>query len=286
MKILIIIFLSLAVFGSGIFFTWEMFEKPRRDLAAAKSAPPLPPPPDQTIPEFNRCVEVLEKGTPEEARVVFQDFLERYPESTKLEEAKDYLGELNSKLLLSPAPGPDKQVYLVRRGDVISRVAAKLKTTPELIMLVNGMDRDMLRIDQKLSAPVANFSLALYRRTGKVAVLNDGKFFKHYPSISFPGKAAEGAGKKGTPKPGKQTGKVTEKISWKDGLRINFTDKGYATADHWIMLSIPGHAIYSERPPQGDVKQQKPPGGGIGIAPLSMQELAAFVSRSTVVTLE
>ncbi len=60
------------------------------------------------------------------------------------------LGKLNAAIFLSPLPSPEKQTYVVRPGDVITRVAVKYKTTPELLMRSNNLSGSMLRIGQRL----------------------------------------------------------------------------------------------------------------------------------------
>ncbi len=295
MKALFLILLSIVVFGSASYFTWVILFKPQQELQHEQRLPPAPPPPDETIPEFNKAAELHKAGNTLEARAALQAFVERYPESTKLDEAKNRLGEINSDIFFSPTPAPEKQVYVVKSGDVLNRVAKGLKVTPELLARVNDLKSNatgniILRIGQRLVVSPAEFSVVIDRAGQKVALLNKGQFFKQYPVASMPAKAHAAAtpAKKGAPvKPPKIAGKVTDKIAWKDGARITFSDKGYFEADHWVVIAPATYTLYAERVAgPNEPPPQKPPNGGVGLTPEQMRELAVMLRKGDAVSIE
>jgi LysM repeat protein len=281
-KALIIIFLTLGIFGGAAFMGYKMFLQPQMALKKEKLLPPPPPPPDPTIPEFNKCVAIRKGGKMVEARDAFYGFLERYPESSKIEDAKNLLGEINTDIFLSTIGAPEKQVYIVQKGDVISRVAVHLKTTGELIVRANNLQGPMLRIGQKLSISPADFSLVISRKTDKVTVLNRGKFFKQYTVLEWPPAHAKKPAGKGGPA-AKITGKVTDKISWLNGTRVTFMEKGYVNSTHWVQINIAGCSLHSVA---DENSAQKPPGGGIRLTPDALDELDAMLAKGDPVTLE
>ncbi len=290
MKVLFLIVLAIAIIGTGTFFTYEMFIRPKQELKAEKELPPPPPPPDPAVPEFERAKAVHGKsGKSNEAREALAGFVERYPESTKIDEAKDLLGEINLSLFLSPVRTPEKEVYVVKPGDVITRVANKLKVPPELLMRSNNLKGSMLMIGQKLTYAPADFSIVISRKRDKVTLLNKGLFFKHYAIRSWPPQHAKNlpvAGQKAPSLP-KQTGKVRDKIAWLDGQRVIFTDKGFWDADFWIDISIPGCTIYPEPDENApETPNSKPANGGIALAAAACTELGALLSKGDAVTLE
>jgi LysM repeat protein len=281
-KALIIIFLTLGVFGGASYVGYKMFLQPQMALKKEKSLPPPPPPPDPTLPEFNKCVAIRKSGKVVEAREAFYGFIERYPESSKIEDAKNLLGELNTDILLSTMPAPEKQVYIVQKGDVIGRVAGHMKTTAELVVRANNLQGPMLRIGQKLSIAAADFSLVISHKNDKVTVLNKGKFFKQYAILEWPpGHAKKMVGGKPAPVE-KKLGKVTDKISWLNGTRVTFMEKGYINSTHWIQINIAGCSLHSVAEEGG----QKPPGGGIRLTPDALDELDAMLAKGDAVTLE
>ena len=289
MKALFLIVLAIAIFGTGAYFTYEMFIVPKKALEAEKAQPPPPPPPDPTVPEFEKAKAVRKTGKILEAREALTAFVERYPESSKIDEAKNLLGNINADLFLSTRPAPEKEVYIVQRGDVINRVAGKLKVTPELLMRANNLEGTMLRIGQKLTVGSADFSLIISRKKDKVTVLNKGRFFKQYPILSWPqqhAKKALPAGQKAQPL-AKQAGKVRDKVAYLDGQRVIYTDKGYWTAKFWIEINISGCTLYPDPGPSvPDGPGVRPQNGGISLDLEALTELGALLSKDDPVTLE
>jgi hypothetical protein len=284
-KAVIIIFLIIAIFGTGAYWTYELIVRPREALKEEKLLPAEPPPPDPSLPELEKAVALQKQGKVLEARTAFKEFLDRNPQSTKIEEARERLGEINGDITLSSMPAPEKEIYIVKSGDVLQRVAHRMKTTPELIMRSNNMSGVMLRIGQKLMITPTEFSLVINKKEGKVTVLNNGQFFKQYPVRTLPAHATAAAKKVARPGP-KVTGKITEKIDFApDGRRITFDDKEYGNATHWI-VSVSGHTLYSAPEENSAIKVNKPPGGGLGMAPEQMAELAALLSKGNPVTIE
>lgn len=290
MKALFLIILAAAILGTGGYFTWKMFILPKQTLKAEKALPPPPPPPDPTVPEFARAKAVRDRaGKSIEARDALASFVERYPESTKIDEAKDLLGEINLSLFLSPVRTPEKDVYVVKPGDVITRVAHKLKVPPELLMRSNNLKGSMLMIGQKLTYAPADFSLVISRRRSKVTLLNKGLFFKHYAIRSWPPQHAKNIAAPGQTAPSlpKQTGKVRDKAAWLDGQRVIFTDKGFWDANFWIEINLPGCTLYPEPDENApETPNSKPINGGIALDPAACTELGALLSKEDPVTLE
>jgi LysM repeat protein len=287
LKALVIIVLALAIFGGAYYAAYVLYLHPQEQLRAEQSQPPPPPPPDPALPDFDKALEIQNSGDTLAALAKWRDFVDRWPQSTKIDEAKEYLGRINMALYLSPVQTPDKTVYIVKQGDVITRVAAKFKSTPEAVIKANHLTGSMLRIGQKLMVPPTDFSLVIDRQRQKVVLLQADKFFKQYSILIMPKGHAPKAGEKKPAKPPKITGRVTEKMAWRGANRITFTDKQYNEATHWIMISPGGHNLYTEAAAAPDgTTPQKPPGGGYGLAPESMQELAALVRKNDPVTIE
>src|SRR4051812_8045749 len=116
-KTLFILLLAAAIFGAAAYFTWDLFIRPEKELQAEKNAPPTPAPPDPALPEFNKAMETLKGDDLLAARDAFTKFIEQNPRSSKVDEAKDHLGKINTDLFLTPRPAPEKQMYVVKSGD-------------------------------------------------------------------------------------------------------------------------------------------------------------------------
>jgi LysM repeat protein len=287
-KALIILVLACMVFGAGGYFTYEMFIHPKVALEKEKALPLPPLPPDPALPDFEKAVAVRRNGTLLEAREALTAFVEHNPQSSKIEEARDLLGEVNTAIFLSPIAAPEKEVYIVQKNDVISRVAAHLHTSAELLLRANNLQTTMLRIGQKLTISPGDFSLVISRKTDKVVLLNKGRFFAQYAVREWPPihakKVIPGRGK--APPLAKQVGKVTDKIAWLNGARVIFSDKGYINATHWIQINIPGCTLYGDPGANANAPNAKPPAGGIELSPDAPAQLAAMLNKGSPVTLE
>ncbi len=290
MKALIIIVLAIAIFGGAGYATYKLFIQPQQALKLEKALPPGPPPPDPTTPEFEKCVAIRKSGKTLQARDAFAAFIEQYPESTKGPEAKDILGTLNTSIYLTPLPAPDKEIYIVKPGDVVDRVARHTKTTGEMLVRANGLKANsnkgiILQIGQKLAIPRLDLSLVISRKQDKVIVLNKGHFFKWYPILQWPPQLAKKApaGKAAPPQP-KLEGKVGERMAWYGGSRVTYVDPNFSQATHWVQISgIPHSTLHSILDEKGE---SRPPSGGIIIPPKAVEELATLLSKGDAVTLE
>lgn len=280
LKILFLLLLAAAIFGAGWYFTDKLFRAPVRAMKEEKLQPPPPPPPDESLPELARVLELQKQEKWIEARTALETFCEQWPDSTKIDDAREALGAVNAHILFSPTPSPEKQLYVVKSGDVLTRVAARLKSSEELIMRANKLSTTMLRISQRLSVPPTAFSAVLSRKENKLILSNGGRFFRQYAIRSWPVAAGKGAAGPAV----KLTGRVVGKLSWADGQVVNFSDKSYAGATHWVNLSLTSFTLYSE-PREGDAKAQKPV-SGVALAPEAMAEIAAVLRKGDVVTVE
>lgn len=272
LKALIIVALTLAVFGTAGYFSYDIFLKPRRMALEEKRKPPPTPPPDPSLGEFERCLKVKESGNLLDARAAFEQFLAQHPKSAKAEEARDFLGQINTEIFFSATPSPDKIQYVVQRGDALAKIERKLKTPRELIMRINNLDDPRkLQIGQVLLVSRPEFSITIDTKERKVVLFNQAKFFKQYRPKSW----------NAPPLRAPVTAKVTEKIAWKEGQRVAFGSREYAGSTHWILVNVPGYTIFGE----SDGAAAKPQ-GGVGLAMEEAEELSTLVSRNTPVTIQ
>lgn len=277
MKWLFVLLLAVVIFGGAAFFSYDLFVRPERTMRAEQSGEiPMSPVPDISLPEFEAAAKLRQDGRLGECRDALTTFLQKFPNGLHTEEAKDVLGEVNMQILLSTYPSPEKQEYVVRSGDVLARVAAKTKTTPELIMRTNGLNSTMLHIGERLLISRPDFSLFIQRKAQTLVLLNHGAFFKRYQL-----KSVKVAGKQ----PPRITTRVAETMAWKNGKRVGMGTREYAGSTHWIRLGVPGYLIYVD-PGPGDPKADvAPPPGGLGVAKADADELSSLVNAKTPVTI-
>src|SRR6266481_1249098 len=133
MKWLFALLLALAIFGGAAYFAYNVLFK--QEIAVQKEQRgeiPATPLPDLSMPEFQEAAKLRQEGNLVEARNALFAFIQKYPNGQHFEEAKDLLGAVNIDILFSPLPSPEKKEYIVKKGDVIARVAQKMKQPPRI----------------------------------------------------------------------------------------------------------------------------------------------------------
>lgn len=274
LKALTITVVASAVFGSAAYFGYDIFIKPKQLVLQEKLMPAPTPPPDPSLGDFEKAMKVRESGNLVDARAALEQFLTDHANSSRAEAARDALGQINSEIFFSATPSPDKIQYVVQKGDALVKIERKLKTPRELIMRTNNLDDPRkLQIGQVLLVSRPEFSLTIDTKQRKIVLFNQSKFFKQYHSKSWNAPPLR------TPAP--VTGKVTEKIAWKNGGRVAFGARDYAGSVHWILVNVPGYTIFGE----SDGAAEKPQ-GGVGLAMEEAEELATLVGRNTPVTIQ
>jgi LysM repeat protein len=283
LKGLFILLLAVAVFGGGGYYTYQLYIHPEIQLQEEKNSParPLPALQDPTLAEYQKCLQMEAAGDPLAARRSYCDFLDAYPDSSKAEEARYRLGAIQSALLLSPRASPDKLAYTVKSGDVLNKLAHRLKTSPELLMEINQLDTVNLRVGQRIFHAEANFSVTIDRVAAKVVVLRERSFFCQFPILGTQGNARIGSPKKGVAPP--LSVKVQDKPSWKEGQRLSFGEKGYREASKWIVLQPAGHTLF-ENAADGSPGSPKPP-SGYGLDVEAVRVLSALLRKGDAVTI-
>lgn len=274
-RIAIILVLAVAIFGGAYFAVHELYLKPQLALKADKEAPRPMPPVDPSLVDFQHCVGIRQTGEPAEAVAAFEKFLRVHPGSTKREEARDIIGELNSKMFFSVQPTPEN-VVVVKSGDTLARISARVKMPLELIVHLNQLRVERaIQPGQKLIAFPTDFRLALKQREQKVVLFNGERFFRQYSALSWPGK-----------KPlvilAKQTTRVTEKVALTAlGVAPKPASIEYFPSYHTIGFPIPGHSIFSQ-----SADSLRTMSGGIRLASEHMSEIAVLLPKGAPVTLE
>jgi LysM repeat protein len=278
MKWLFVLLLALAIFGSAAWFGYNTFVKEEIEVKKEQRGEVTPPPVvDVSLPEFQAAVRLRQDGKLAEARDALMAFIQKYPSGKHLDEARDLLGEVNTEILLSRYPSPEKTEYIVKPGDVLAKIARKLKTTPEMIMRMNNMSRTMLRIGDRLLISNPDFSMIIQRKANLVVLSNHGMFFKQYHvrEAKLPQK-----------QPPKITTKVAETMAWKGGQRVGLGSKEYLVSTKWIRLAgVAGYTLYAVPDSTHSNLEQPPPPTGLGLAPTDLEELSTLVNNRTPVTI-
>ena len=275
LRFLVILTLVAGLLGSSGYFLYETYVKPkkldREEKKAVAIAKPVPPP-DPSLPSFGKIKPLIGQDTPE-AREALLAFVKEFPEAPKAPEVRAALGRINVVLVLSPVPLPEKTAYTVQKGDSLSKIATKLKSSAELIYRANNLETINLKIGQELLVPKLETSIVIDRTAGKLTVSNGGVFFKEYPIRSLKLSGAHGAGALET--------KVKEKEAVKGANRISFGSKDYEGCERHVLLSAGGTIRAVDPEKTGDAAP-----AGILLDPTDADEIYFLTTRGTPVTIK
>jgi len=272
-KTLVILGLCAVIFIPAAYFSYELFIRPNQ-IPPEEAQAAATPPPDPSLPELEKALDIKGKRNLLEARTALEEFLENYPYSTRLGDAEKALGQVNTDIFFSAIPAPEKTRYEVKKGDALEKIERKLKTTRELLMRCNNLeDPRRLSVGQVLFVNEADFSLLIDRKSQTVTIFNHTRFFKKYTPLEWH-----------TPAPRKGaaqvpiSAKVRDKVAWYNGVRVLFGSREYASSTRWVDFTVKGFTFYSEEGPK--------PTGGIVFSAGDMEELSTLLGKNVPVSIQ
>jgi len=92
------------------------------------------------------------------------------------------IGSLNTAMVFSDLPMPEKARHRIASGDLIGKLAKQYGCTQEYLLKANGIDKpELLRIGREiwvLDQPV--FELTVFKQSNSAVLTLNGQFFKRY----------------------------------------------------------------------------------------------------------
>ena len=277
LRLLVIAVLASAIFGACWFAVHELYIKPEQRLRMDKALPPPTPPPDPSLAEFDKCVQIHSSGGRIASRTALEQFLREYPTSARRDGVYDMLGEINAAEFFAMKP-TEENTYIVQSGDSLQRVASRAKVPVETLAYVNRIDAKYLHPNQRLTIPECAFRLVIQQKKQRVVLYNGDKFFRQYPAAEWPGGGRQVIR-------AKQTGRVTEKRGSDSTGSIPPSQFRYYGATHMILVNIPGCSLHTQ-PTDPKAGVERPPGGGIGLTPEHMSEISVLLPAGAPVSME
>ncbi|MDC1142835.1 L,D-transpeptidase family protein [Planctomycetota bacterium] len=95
-------------------------------------------------------------------------------------ETLELLTQINEKLFMSTEGEGDLELYTVKRGDTLGKIAIKFNTTWEMIQRINGLKTTSIRVDQKLKILGGEFELIVRKERNIMDLLLNGNFIQRY----------------------------------------------------------------------------------------------------------
>ncbi len=188
------------------------------------------------------------------------------------------LDKINIDLLLTPHPMPGKKDYIIKKGDILQRIAREFNTNIELIQRSNNIKGALIHPGQRLRIPNGEFSIHIDKSDNILTLFYNGHYFKSYRI---------GTGKFNKTPVG--TTKIIDRIAqptwWRpDGKAIPYGTKENVLGTHWLALDIPGYGIHGTWEPDSIGKYES--AGCIRMLNENIEELYTIVPIGTSVVIE
>ena len=138
------------------------------------------------------------------------------------------LEELNQFLVLSPYQSKDVYAHTVKKGETLSSIAKRYKTSDAFIKRMNGLRTDRIVAGRKLFVPIRDMRIKVTRSAFELVVYYGKYYFKSYPV---------GLGKDGATPVGKFVINIkTKKPTWYpgDGRVVPFGSAENPLGTRWL----------------------------------------------------
>ena len=116
---------------------WIPEQQVIREIEAHYEEPPAPP--DPGIEYYDDALELVRTGRADEAKDLMLQLMDVFEDSNRVALCEEAVGEMNLDALFSRRPMEGKLEYVVKRGDALSAIARKNRTTIAYMRQVNTM---------------------------------------------------------------------------------------------------------------------------------------------------
>src|ERR1043166_3859874 len=211
---------------------------PQEPIPAPPKAAIAIPPASLKAPTEDEVVKALglkRDGKIAEARALLQQLAATTNASDQVYTA---LSELDTLVLFSPTPAPEKTDYTVAAGDSLAKIAKKFGTTIDLIKKSNNLTRDIIRVGDRLRVYQGKFAVEVSKTANTLTLTDNGKFFKRY-------RVGTGQFSKTPVGEFKITSKLEDPPWYRpDGRTIPFGDRENILGKYWLGINVPGYGLH------------------------------------------
>jgi len=204
--------------------------------------------PDPGVTRFDQAIGLIKKGEMIAGRDNLLELVRVYRDSSRFEESKRVIGEINMDMLLSADEQPYKKNYIVQRGDSLARIAKKHNSTIAYIMRSTGLFSHRIHPGDTIVVAPLDFEVVVDRKTMRLILMRKGRFFKEYalPELRLPPRVRI---------PLSTT--INKRVAWLNGKMISISNPLYGTTDKWIQTEKAGVMLASLTDDSGASKRNQ-----------------------------
>ena len=138
-------------------------------------------PKDHSEELFNQARAFSEKKEYLKAQDKYKEIIKDFSNSKYISDAKSKLENLNMKMVFSRISIPEKtEIYQVKKGDILEKIAKKFNTTVELIKKSNNLKSDTIRVGQRLRIWTQKFSCVVDKSQNILMLKSGDEIIKTY----------------------------------------------------------------------------------------------------------
>ncbi|MES2707549.1 MAG: LysM peptidoglycan-binding domain-containing protein [Verrucomicrobiota bacterium] len=219
--------LAATVFGAYYIYRETYLPERARTQEVKELLSSTAPKADPGRKQFDQAMDLIRQSEFDAARRLLVEITEVYRDSARYQDSRRVLGEMNLDRLFSRAPMPGKLEYTTVKGDNLSEISKKFRSTIAFVKRVNNLLGNIVHPDDRLIMYPLDFSIEVDLAGNRLTLLKDGRYFKDY---SITGRQLT------HPKLPEQT-TIGDKPAWIDGKKIKVTDEQYPAARKWLQTA-------------------------------------------------
>ncbi|MFH0855653.1 MAG: L,D-transpeptidase family protein [Candidatus Omnitrophota bacterium] len=207
---------------------------------------------------------------------IYQKLVDDFPNSGDVMSWQKKIDDVNIALLFSPVITPKSELYEIKSGDTLNKIAREFKTTADLIKKSNNLSSDIINAGRKIKVWTAPFSVLVDKSQNILILKSDEEIIKTY---------IVSTGKNNSTPTGnfKVASKLMNPTWFKTGAVIPAGSPENVLGTRWLGLDKPSYGIHGTIEPQDLGKQVTQ--GCVRMANSDVEELYAIVPVGTEVVI-
>ena len=177
-----------------------------------------------------------------EAKPLYQQLLQQAPPAEVAAAVQKGLSEVNIKLIFSSVLGPNSETYVIVKGDTLSKIAKKNRTTVELLKVSNGLTGDRIRVSQRLKVSKSKFNVVVDKSQNTLTLKDGEEVLKVYRCAT---------GREGITPVGnfKIANRIVDPPWYSPNGLIPSGDPRNQLGSRWLGFDTPGYGIHGTTDP-------------------------------------